>query len=96
MSCGVGRRCGSDPVLLWLWYIGWQLHVAPIRPLVWELPYASGVALKKQKQNKTNEEPNREKEHKTRTVYKKEIQILNIRCLPSLLKKEMQIQTLVK
>ena len=20
VSCGVGRRCGSDPVLLWLWH----------------------------------------------------------------------------
>ena len=19
VSCGVGRRCGSDPILLWLW-----------------------------------------------------------------------------
>ena len=42
MSCGVGHRCGLDPALLW--------HslavVAPIRPLVWEPLYATGVALK--------------------------------------------------
>ena len=38
VSCGVGRRHGSDPALLWLW-----LRLAAealIRPLAWELPYA--------------------------------------------------------
>ena len=37
----------KDPVLLWLWYR--LAAVAPIRPLAWKLPYASGVALKKTK-----------------------------------------------
>ena len=41
MSCGVGRRHGSDTTLLWLWYR--LASVAPIRPLAWELPYAEGV-----------------------------------------------------
>ena len=45
MSCGIGRRCGSDPSLLWLW--GRPAAVAPIRPLAWELPCAT---LKKKKQ----------------------------------------------
>ena len=50
MSCGVGRRCGSDPALLWLW---WRLAaVAPIQPIAWELPYATGAALKKEKKKK--------------------------------------------
>ena len=31
MTCGVGRRCGSDLVLLWLWYR--PAVVAPIQPL---------------------------------------------------------------
>ena len=45
MSCGVGRRHGSDPALLWLW---WRpAAAAPIRPLAWEPPYAAGVALKR-------------------------------------------------
>ena len=44
MSPGKGRRCSSDPVLLWLWCR--PAAVAPIRPLAWELPYATGVALK--------------------------------------------------
>ena len=36
MSYGVGRRRGSDPVLLWLWCR--PAAVAPIRPLAWEPP----------------------------------------------------------
>ena len=47
MSCRVGHRCGSDPVLLWLWHR--QAAVAPIGPLAWELTYAVGVALKAKK-----------------------------------------------
>ena len=55
MSRGVGRRCGSDLVLLWL------LHrpaaTAPIRPLAWELPYAVGSPIKtKDKKKKKNNE----------------------------------------
>ena len=50
MSCGVGRRCGSDPTLLWLSYRA--AATAPIRPLAWEPPYASGEALKRQKTKK--------------------------------------------
>ena len=61
MSCGVGCRHGSDPKLLWLWCR--PVATAPIRPLAWELPYATGVALKdkqkaplpKKKTQKTNE-----------------------------------------
>ena len=45
MSCGVGCRCGSDPALLWLWCR--LVSTAPMRPLSWEPPYASGAALKK-------------------------------------------------
>ena len=50
MSCGVGCRRGSDLVLLWLWHR--LVATALIRPLAWELPYASGVALKRQKDKK--------------------------------------------
>ena len=50
MSCGVGPRCGSDLVLLWLWCR--LAAVAPIRLLAWEPPYATGAALK----NKTNKQ----------------------------------------
>ena len=48
MSCGVGHRCGSDLMLLWLWCR--PAAVAQIGPLAWEPPCATGVALKKQKQ----------------------------------------------
>ena len=44
MSCGVGQRCGSDPALLWLWCR--LAATVLIRPLAWELPYATGTALK--------------------------------------------------
>ena len=42
MSCGVGRRRGSDPALLWLWRR--LAAAAPIRPLPWEPPYAARAA----------------------------------------------------
>ena len=41
----MGCRCGSDPVLLWLWCT--SAATALIRPLAWEPPYAEGAALKK-------------------------------------------------
>ena len=47
MNCGVGRRHGSDPMLLWLWCR--LAATAPIPPLAWEFPYATDVALKRQK-----------------------------------------------
>ena len=54
MSCGGGRRLGSDPVLLRLWHR--LAATAPIQPLARELPDAQGVALKKRpgKKKKNN------------------------------------------
>ena len=50
MSCLVVLRNGLDPMLLWLWY---RLAAAAlIRPLAWELSYATGVVLKSQKKQK--------------------------------------------
>ena len=46
----MGRRCGSDLILLWLWLR--PAPTAPIRPPAWESPYAVGVALKRQKTKK--------------------------------------------
>ena len=48
VSCAVGRRRSSDPVLLWLWLWFRPAAVALIQPLAWEPPYASGMALKRQ------------------------------------------------
>ena len=53
MSCGVGRRCGSDPALLWLWHR--PVATAPIEPLAWEPPYAEGAALEKAKSQKNKQ-----------------------------------------
>ena len=41
MSYGVGRRRSLDPPLLWRR----PAAIAQIRPLAWELPHATGVAL---------------------------------------------------
>ena len=56
MSCSVGHRCGSDPLLLWLW----RRLAAPalIGPLAWELPYAMDTALKKKRQKKISNNHN--------------------------------------
>ena len=58
VSCGVVRRRGSDPELLWLWCR--PAATALIGPLAWEPPCAMRVAQEmakrqkkqKQKQNK--------------------------------------------
>ena len=50
MSCGVGQRCSSDLVLLWLWR--GLTSVAPVQPLARELPYAKVVTLKRKKEKK--------------------------------------------
>ena len=49
MSCGVGWRCASDPVWLWLWHR--PVATAPIGPLPWEPLYATCAALKRQNIN---------------------------------------------
>ena len=50
MGCDVGRRHGLDLVLLWLWRR--PEATASIRPLAWEPPYTTGVALKRPKKKK--------------------------------------------
>ena len=50
MSCGVGCRRGSDPVLLWLWCR--PVAMAPIGPLAWEPPYATRSGPRKVKKTK--------------------------------------------
>ena len=50
MSCGIGHRRVSDPALLWLWHR--LAAAAPIRPLAWEPPYATGAAQEKAKKKK--------------------------------------------
>ena len=55
MSCGVGRRQGSDPALLWLCCS--LAATAPLRPLAWEPPHATGAALVKDKKTKKEKNP---------------------------------------
>ena len=59
-GCSVGRRCGSDAGLLWLWCR--LAATAPIRPLAWEPPYATGAALEKAK--KTEKKKKKEDEER--------------------------------
>ena len=42
VSCGVGHKCGSDPLLLLLWLWLWHrlAAIAPTQALAWELPHA--------------------------------------------------------
>ena len=54
LSCGVGHRWGSDPMLLWLWPR--PAGATPIQPLAWELPYAKDVALERKKKKGRKEE----------------------------------------
>ena len=54
MSYGVGRRRGSNPLLLWLWL--WPAATSLIGPLAWELLYAADVALKKKKKGHIKED----------------------------------------
>ena len=53
MNCSVDHRRGSDPRLLWYR----PEATTPIQLLAWELPYAKGVALKRQNKKE-------EKKHK--------------------------------
>ena len=54
VSCGVGHRCGSDPVFLWLWCR--PVSTALIRPLAWEPPYAAGPRKGKKTKKKNRKE----------------------------------------
>ena len=74
MSCGVGRRYGSDLALLWLWCR--SAATAPIRPLAWESPCAAGAAVEKAKRQNNNNNNNKintdvdDEEHIQSTVEK--------------------------
>ena len=64
MSCGVGHRRCSDPVLLWLWCrLG---AVAPTQPLAREPPCASGASLKTKSKKR---ERKRETDSQTFKIY---------------------------
>ena len=50
MRCGVSLRRGLGATVLWLWCR--LAAVAPVISLVWELPYAVGVASQKKTKDK--------------------------------------------
>ena len=51
MSCGVGCRCDWSDVAV---AVCRPAAVAPIGPLAWEPPYATGAALKSKKRKKNS------------------------------------------
>ena len=59
VGCGVGRRPGSGPVLLWLWHR--PAPTALIGPLAWEPPYATGAALEQAKKKKKKDKNKQKK-----------------------------------
>ena len=62
MSCGIGCRHSSDPVLLQLWRSR-PVAAAPIGPLAWEPPYAVGVAQEMAKRPKQKQKQKKTKKH---------------------------------
>ena len=62
MSCGMALKCSLDPALLWQWYR--PAAVALIRPLAWELPYATSKTVKNKNKNKKQNQKTRNAEIK--------------------------------
>ena len=79
MSRGVGRRCGLDLVLLWLWHR--PVATVPIGPLVWEPPCAAGAALKRQKDKKKKKKKKKKKEKERKKKRKESMKIIRVRKL---------------
>ena len=59
-SCSVSHRCGSDPVLLWLWRR--SAAAAPIRSLAWGLPYGADAAARREREKKERRKERKGKE----------------------------------
>ena len=72
VSCGVGRRRGSDPALLRLWRR--LAATAPVRLLSWEPPYAPGAAqeIAKRQKKKNNFQHCSQNKTQIYTVYKRQ------------------------
>ena len=58
LNCGVDHRCSLNLALLW------PAAAAPNQPLAWELPYATGAALKKKANEKKQKKRERDQRRK--------------------------------
>ena len=76
VSCDVGCRHSSDPALLRLWCR--LAAVAPIQPLAWEFPYATGCGPKNQKERNRKEKKKRRRKLLTRQEKNGELLIIGI------------------
>ena len=65
MSCGVGHIHGLAPMLLWLWRR--PAAAVLIWPLVWELPYATGVPPQKKNNGAGTTDVHMQKKKKSRS-----------------------------
>ena len=72
VSYDVGHRHSSDPKLLWLWCR--PVAAALISTLVWQPPYAKGVALKRQKKKKKKKRIERTKGIEFTELFSKKFQ----------------------
>ena len=79
MSCGVGQRLGLDLALLWLWCR--PVATAPIRPLAWEPPYASGNSPRKGKKKKKKKRQKKKKKKKKKKRQKKKKKKKEHKCI---------------
>ena len=86
--CGISRRQGSDPVLLWLW--SRPATVALIWPLAWEPPCAKGVALERQKDQRAKKKKKKKKEGIFRWTISMWTQVLKMRtCFVTVILKQL-------
>ena len=80
LSCGVGHRRGSDPMLLCLWHR--PVATALITPLAWEPPYAAGSSPRKAKrQNKQTKKPKKQKKTKKTLMEKIKVFLVTTKLL---------------
>ena len=76
MSCGVGRRHGSDLAWLWLWHK--PIAAAPIQSIAWESPYAAGVAQEIATTTTTKDKKTKDKKKNKKKIKKKTAQTMRI------------------
>ena len=69
MSCGVGRRCASDPTWLWLWCR--PVAAALMQSVAWEFLYAMGAALKRKSKYKKAQNERKMKRESSGQIEKK-------------------------
>jgi len=68
VRCGVGRGCGWEPTMLWLWQWHKPAATAPTGPLAWEPQPVNEALKKKKKKSKQNMKQNNETNVQSSTI----------------------------